>query len=106
MQLIFLKVKIFFPPQHSNFLDVYYYIWEMYQLTLEYLPLLAFSNQILPEFPCNWEQKGTILNSTIILYYLIMNSFHIMLIFFFKRKASGILKKGQIYHLEDAGGPF
>lgn len=29
MQLIFLKVKIFFPPQHSNFLDVYYYIWDV-----------------------------------------------------------------------------
>lgn len=62
----------------------------MYQLTVEYLLLLAFSNQILPEFPCNWEQKCTILNSTIILYYLIRNSFHIMLIFL-KRKASGIL---------------
>lgn len=91
MQLIFLKVKTFFPPQHSNFLDAHYCIWEMYQLTVEYLPLLAFSNQILPEFPCNWEQKCTILNSTIILHYLIRNSLHIMLIYFFKRKASGIL---------------
>lgn len=63
----------------------------MYQLTVEYLLLLAFSNQILPEFPCNWKQKCTILNSTIIFYYLIRKPFHIMVIFSFKRKASGIL---------------
>lgn len=105
--IFFLRVKIFFSLQHSNFLDVYYHIWEMYQLTVEYLLLLAFSNQILPEFPCNWKQKCTILNSTIILYYLIRKPFHIMVIFFFKRKASGILdEKRQIYHLKDAGGPF
>lgn len=62
----------------------------MYQLTVAYLLLLVFSNQF-HEFPCNWEQKCTFLNSTIILRYLIRNSFHIMLIYFFKRKASGIL---------------